>query len=292
MNKKSFELQELAENWASLQARLTAAEQRGYRAAHPSPYQVLAVTKYHGVERLEALLQATNLCHFAESRLQELKPKIQYFHQRHPQVDIHWHFIGSLQSRKVREVVQLVDSIHSIDSLPLLWKVEKERANFLEHGRRAGELVDQKQTDEELIRPKTLQEPLKLFLQLNLSGESSKHGFHKEDLLQWMREAAAERASLKACQLVGLMTMAPKGASEEELRRLFRELRNLLEDCQRLLKAQGEEAVVLTFDQLSMGMSQDFEVALEEGSTCLRLGRCLLGEPETRAEHGSENAGQ
>lgn len=154
-----------------------------------------------------------------------------------------WHFVGHLQRNKVRRALPLFDLLHSLDSLRLAEQLAAEAE------RRGG-------TVEALV-------------QVNTSGEASKSGLAAAEAL----ETIARMAELPRLRLVGLMTMAPFTADEAVLRRTFRAARRLWEEAGR--RVAGFEA-----RHLSMGMSNDFEIAVEEGSTMLRLGTVLFGERE------------
>lgn len=153
-----------------------------------------------------------------------------------------WHFIGHLQRRKVKDILGKFTYLHSLDRLSLALEIEK--------------------------RAKQKQLTLPCFLQVNVSGEKSKYGISPNDL----KEFAIEVAKLSHIQILGLMTMAPKTNNPEEVRPVFRELRALQKQLQQL------EIPRLNVPHLSMGMSQDFEVAIEEGATWIRLGSILVGE--------------
>lgn len=152
-----------------------------------------------------------------------------------------WHLIGHLQRNKVRQALPLFDLIHSIDSLRLAEAISAEA-----------------------VRAERVVEGL---IQVNTSGEASKYGFDAVEAV----EAAARMLELPLLRLVGVMTMAPYTAEEGVLRRTFSGARGIFDACARELP--GFEA-----RHLSMGMSNDYEVAVEEGSTMVRLGSILFGE--------------
>lgn len=155
-----------------------------------------------------------------------------------------WHFIGSLQTNKVKDVIGKFTYIHSLDRLSLAESIDK----------RAGQLGIQ----------------VPCFIQVNVSGEDTKHGLAPTAL----HEYASSVAKLRNIRIKGLMTMAPHEAEPEQTRPVFRELRRLRDE----LNAQAilPEAA----HGLSMGMSNDFEIAVEEGATWLRLGTILVGKEE------------
>ncbi|HWV55884.1 MAG TPA: YggS family pyridoxal phosphate-dependent enzyme [Longimicrobiales bacterium] len=152
-----------------------------------------------------------------------------------------WHFVGHLQRNKVRRILPLVDLLHSVDSLRLAETLSAEAV-------RAGMT-------------------LRVLVQVNTSGEAAKGGFSAAEAV----DAVARIAELPNLAVQGLMTMAPLDAEEAVLRSTFGRTRRLFDEC---------AAVVPGFEarHLSMGMSNDFEVAVEEGSTMVRLGTILFGE--------------
>ena len=165
--------------------------------------------------------------HFAENRVEKLLERQEQF----PQEDIIWHLIGPLQKRKVKQVINRIDLFHAIDRLSIMDEIEKR----LEH-------------------------PLDCMLEINVSGEESKHGFTPEEALD------AYRASkqYEKIRIVGLMTMAPFDASDEEIRFFFSRLAQIAKTIE---KEEGLEAPLY----LSMGMSGDFEAAIECGATHIRI---------------------
>jgi pyridoxal phosphate enzyme (YggS family) len=171
---------------------------------------------------------------FGENKVQELCAKA-------PEMPAHlrWHFIGHLQRNKVRKVLPHVEAVHSIDSLKL--------ARYCD--RIAGELK---------LSPS-------VYLEVNLGGEESKHGFAPADL----KEAIGELGALDQLSVEGLMCIPPAEKDEEKARRWFAKLRDLRDDLER------EGGVPLP--GLSMGMSHDYVVAIEEGSTIVRVGSAVFG---------------
>ncbi|MDB5084313.1 MAG: hypothetical protein JWN30_1199 [Bacilli bacterium] len=206
------------------------------RARRPaSEVTIVAVSKYSDVSGTGWFLEQ-GMSHLGENRLQAAQPKLDAF----PQAI--WHYIGSLQTRKVREVVQKFAYIHSVDRIELAEEIN----------RRCEGLANQPGC----------------FLQVNLSGESTKGGFTAGELRNFVRSIS----TYVHLQVIGLMTIAPQGASDDECRTLFRGLRELRDEV-RLL---GEPASRIR--ELSMGMSQDFEIAIEEGATFVRLGSVFLNQ--------------
>jgi pyridoxal phosphate enzyme (YggS family) len=171
---------------------------------------------------------------FGESRLQEALVKIPVLPGR-----LHWHFIGHLQSNKVRKVLPCFELIHGVDSIDLARDIDRIAAEMGLHPR--------------------------VLLEVNVSGEGSKHGFSPEALERSLDELMA----LPRVQIEGFMTMAPLAAESEASRPYFASLRKLRD---RLAKKSG-----VPLDTLSMGMSGDYEVAVEEGATLVRVGSAIFG---------------
>ena len=189
---------------------------------------LIGVTKSHSPDQILAYYNL-GLRDFGENTVQEALPKIEALPK-----DIRWHFIGHLQSNKVKEAVGKFKLIHAIDSLKLLEKT----------GSRARELG-------------IIQDVL---LEVNISGEETKHGLKTGEV----KGVLESSKTLPNIRVLGLMTMAPYGAKEEELHRIFGSLREL--------------AASHNLPELSMGMSDDFEIAVAEGATMIRIGRALFGE--------------
>jgi PLP dependent protein len=181
---------------------------------------------------------AAGLGAVGENRVQELDGKRS---QLPPGLAVEWHLIGHLQRNKARRALELSDLIQSVDSLRLAQELSKE-------ARRAG------------VTPRVL-------VQVNMSGEATKGGFEGEAAA----EDIAVVAALPELRVEGLMTMAPLTEDEAVVRATFRRTRELLER----LAAHGAG---LSGAELSMGMSSDYEIAIEEGSTMIRLGTVLFGE--------------
>lgn len=199
----------------------------------PDGVSIVAVTKTVGVDAVRDAI-AAGLVDFGENRVQEFTAKWGLF------PEARWHFIGTLQTNKVKDVVGKAHLIHSVDSMRLLAHVEKRAAE-------AG-----------VIQP--------VLLQVNISAEEAKHGFYPHDLAEVITEAA----DMDSVEVRGLMTMAPL-ARAEDVRWVFRGLRELRDS----LRATLPDGVEL--EHLSMGMSGDFRVAVEEGATIVRIGRALFG---------------
>ena len=193
---------------------------------------VIAVTKYVDVQTAEALLPL-GVRHIGENRVDKFLEKYQAL-KDYP---VTWHLIGTLQRRKVKEVIPFVDYFHALDSLKLAQEIQKRTDHVV-----------------------------KCFLQVNISGEESKHGFSKEELL----ELLPELAKLDQIEYVGLMTMAPFEADSDELKGIFK-------DTQALQAEIREKQIPnMPMTELSMGMSRDFKEAIQFGSTFVRIGTAFF----------------
>ena len=220
----------LAANYTGVLTRIERACARAGRATNS--VRLVAVTKYAKPEWIRGLIElgARDL---GESRPQQLVDRVSQFGP-----DVHWHLIGPLQRNKVRRVLPLVELIHSIDSVRLLDAIDRIAA-------------------EENLQPRVL-------LEVNVSGEATKQGFAPEHLLA----AASQLQGLQHVRIEGLMTMAPHTENAEEIRPVFRALRDLRDELAGRLKRPLPE--------LSMGMSNDFDIAIQEGATIVRVGSDLF----------------
>lgn len=198
------------------------------KANRQDQVNVIAVTKYVDVATTEALVK-TGIQHIGENRVDKFLEKYQALKE----YDLTWHLIGSLQRRKVKDVINLVDYFHALDSVKLAQEIQKRA----EH-------------------------PIKCFLQVNISSEESKHGFAPDEL----DDVLAEIAQLDKIEIVGLMTMAPFEASQEELQDIFSKTHQLQKQLEK------KQLKNMPFSELSMGMSRDFEVAIANGATYVRIG--------------------
>lgn len=163
---------------------------------------------------------------------------------------VNWHMIGSLQTNKIKYVVGTACMIHSVDSLSLAYAINKEAIK------------------KELI--------MDILLEVNVAAEESKHGFSPEEILSVVQELAA----LSNIRLRGLMTVAPYTENAEENRIYFKKMKEILVD----INAKNIDNVFM--DCLSMGMSSDYEVAIEEGATMVRIGTGIFGERDYSNSNG------
>lgn len=215
----------LVENADLVQQQVETARNKANRQ---DQVNVIAVTKYVDIATTEALVK-TGIQHIGENRVDKFLEKYQALKD----YDLTWHLIGSLQRRKVKDVINLVDYFHGLDSVKLAQEIQKRA----EH-------------------------PIKCFLQVNISGEESKHGFAPDEL----DDVLAEIAQLDKIEIVGLMTMAPFEASQEELQDIFSKTHQLQKQLEK------KQLKNMPFSELSMGMSRDFEVAIANGATYVRIG--------------------
>ncbi|EFS02599.1 pyridoxal phosphate enzyme, YggS family [Listeria seeligeri FSL S4-171] len=195
---------------------------------------LVAVTKTIDATEMTELYDL-RIRHFGENRADVFLEKTTQLANKD---DICWHYIGSLQTRKVKDVLPKIDYLHSLDRASLAKEIEK----------RATKLV-------------------KCFLQINISGEETKHGFSKEEALSFLQEA-----DFKYIEIVGLMTMAPITNSDIELHHVFHELKQLQQEIHAL------QLKNIPCTELSMGMTNDFGIAITEGATFIRVGRALVSD--------------
>lgn len=218
-------------NLELIQKKVAEACERSNR--NPEQIHIVAVTKYVPVERAAEAVEA-GVHNLGENRDEGLLEKWEVLKDKPT-----WHFIGTLQSRKVRAIIDKVEYIHSLDRLSLAKEINK----------RAGK-------------------PVKCFVQVNVSGEESKHGLHPENTIEFIKQLQ----QYENIQVVGLMTMAPHVDDEQVLRGCFRRLRDLKEEI------EGLGLRYAPCQELSMGMSNDYHIAIEEGATYIRIGSALVGD--------------
>jgi len=203
-----------------------------HRSGRSGEVTIIAVTKSVSVERTKEAV-AAGLLNLGENRPEGLKLKAD-------EIDsVKWHFIGSLQSRKVKEVIDQIDYLHSLDRLSLAKEIQK----------RATRTVN-------------------CFVQVNVSGEESKHGLAPNEIIPFVK-ALEEYDRIR---VVGLMTMAPNTEDESILRTVFRGLKSLQEEVASLHLSNAP------CSECSMGMSNDYTIAVEEGATFVRIGTALVGD--------------
>ncbi len=216
----------------------------------PAEIKLLAVSKGHSIERVREAHEF-GLNTFGENKIQEAKLKV-------PQGPrgAEWHFIGHLQTNKCRDAVRLFHMLHGVDSMRL---AEALQESCEKQARTA-----------------------RVLLEINVSGEASKHGFRPEEALDQLEDLNA----LDRLEIHGFMTMAPWTPEPEKTRPVFKGLNDLRLKC--------EDAMGVPFPVMSMGMSNDYEIAIEEGATIIRLGTCLFGKRtypgKTKKKTGQTNS--
>jgi len=233
---------DIAANLRSVQARIADAALRASR--DPTEVRLVAVTKTLSTDLVGAAYKL-GLRHFGENRVEEAAGKVAVLPP-----DITWHMIGHIQSRKAKQVVQLMHCIHSVDSLRLAIQLDR---------------LSLRRTS-----------PLPVLLEINVSGEPSKSGL---PAAQWSADprerqslfsAIEDLVALPHLKVEGLMTIAPIVSEAEQARPVFMSLRRLLDE----LRSRYPRSDWL---HLSMGMTDDFEIAIEEGATMVRIGRAIFG---------------
>ena len=207
--------------------------------------RLVAVSKFKTAEDIQALYDLGQR-DFGENYVQELVAK-----QAELSGDIRWHFIGHLQRNKVKYIAPFVQLIHSVDSFKLLAKINKEAAK---HERN-----------------------IDCLLQIHVTEESTKTGMNDKELLEFYSYYEAQKDQLKNVTIRGIMGMATLTDNQEQVRKDFQQLKTIFDAAQKSYFLFDNN-----FDTLSMGMSGDYELALDEGSTMLRIGSLLFGRRSTQ----------
>lgn len=228
---------DIAEHLQQVQEGITRAAERAGR--DPSSVRLVVVSKGVSVEHVEQAVRA-GARHIGENRLQEALPKMTALGSRYE--NLHWHFIGTLQRRKVKSVVGAFEMIQSVHSHSLAEDIDR--------------------------RAEALGIPQRVLLELNLGYEPSKSGF---DPVQ-MKEMLPALDGLRFLKVEGLMAIPPYTEDPEHARPYFRKLRELAQAL------RGISCQRVALQELSMGMSHDYEIAVEEGATMVRVGRAIFGE--------------
>jgi pyridoxal phosphate enzyme (YggS family) len=200
--------------------------------------RLIAATKSVPVARIQDAIEA-GITHLGENRVQEALPKLDAFAGR---MDLTWHFIGHLQRRKVKAVIGRFQLIHSVDSIELAQEINRR--------------AEEKNLCQSVL------------LEVNIGEESTKSGFSAPELLNVL-----DRLDMMPHLAVnGLMAIPPPTETPEFARPYFRAVRDLADSVKRSAYHR------IRMDELSMGMSHDFEIAVEEGATCIRIGTAIFGE--------------
>lgn len=210
-------------------------------ASLPANVKLVAISKFHPVEALQEAYDAGQRI-FGESRAQELTGK-----QRILPDDIEWHFIGPLQSNKVKDISPFISLIHSIDSLKLLQEVDKQAAK-----------------QNRIIR---------VLLEIHVAKEETKHGFSPEECKTLLANPVIP--SLSHIRICGIMGMATFTEDEKLIREEFKTLHTLFCELKETYFKNDDN-----FKELSMGMSHDYPIAVEEGATLIRVGTRIFGDRE------------
>lgn len=221
----------ISANLSHILKRIKLAAERAGRDAET--IKLVAVTKNVGIPKIREAI-AGGVTIIGENRIQEAREKFNEIGST-----VQWHFIGHLQTNKVKYLFDIFSLIHSVDSLPLAEEIQKR-------AEKKGIKTD-------------------ILIEVNLSGEKTKFGISPEKVIALARDIS----KLKNINLKGLMTIPPFSESPEDSRQYFGMLRTLVTD----VKKDG-----IKINELSMGMSNDFEVAIEEGATIIRIGTAIFGE--------------
>ena len=200
---------------------------------------LVAVSKTKPVEEIKKKYNE-GLINFGENRVNELVQKFNLLPK-----DINWHMIGHLQTNKVKKIIPFISLIHSVDSLKLIDKIENESKKF------------DKKTN--------------ILLQVHIAKEKSKYGFNFEEVRDFFKNQLDE--SYKNINIVGLMGMATFTNNKNQIRKEFKKLKILYDEIQSISKKNNQKIKIL-----SMGMSSDYKIAIEEGSNMVRIGSLIFGE--------------
>lgn len=227
----------IKENIASIQERIEAAALRVGRRSNE--VALMAVTKTQAPERISEAY-AAGLRLFGENRVQEFSGKVDSLRDLR---DAQWHMIGHLQTNKAGKAAELFCAVDSVDSLRLAEKLDAAARDS--------------------------SKKIEALIEINVGGEAAKSGIAGDS--QSLEELLLAAPRLEAVQIRGLMTVPPFTADAEDSRKYFRGLRELRD------RIAARKLPAIAMDELSMGMSHDFEVAIEEGSTCVRIGTAIFG---------------
>ncbi len=201
--------------------------------------KLVAVSKYHPVNELQEAYDAGQRV-FGESHVQELVAKNELLPK-----DIEWHFIGHLQTNKVKYMAPFVSLIHSVDSMKLLKEIDKQ-------AQKAGRVID-------------------CLMQLHIADEETKFGFTPNELKALL--SANDWRELKGIRIVGIMAMATNTDNNEQIGREFESVKILFDELKSSVFANED-----SFKEISMGMSGDYQIAMQHGSTLVRVGSMIFGE--------------
>lgn len=226
-------MSQIKENLSEVQSRIEAACRRSGR--DPASVKLITVTKTIDVDRINQAVAAGAVI-LGENRVQEVLHKYQDVSP-----GVSWHLIGHLQTNKVRQIIDKVDMIHSLESIHLANELQK--------------------------RASQRQKPVQVLIEVNVGQEESKFGLPVEKVHGFLRSLE----EMDFIHIRGLMTVAPFIENPEHVRMVFRSLKTLFEDLKNI------DIPNVRMDHLSMGMTHDFEVAVEEGATMVRVGTGIFG---------------
>lgn len=232
---KSQRLEELAQNFKRIKKEIIDKAEAEYR--NPGEMTIVAVSKTFSVDDIEIALEA-GIRTFGENYAQEIRDKIKYFEEK--KLKPSWHFIGHLQSNKVKYLIPNVKLIHTVDSMSVAEEINHRAAQF--------------------------SKVQSILVQVNTSGEESKSGIEPEEATRFLKELQ----KFENITTSGLMTIGTFSDDEKIIRKEFSLLRNLKDEVN---KSLGDNKLT----ELSMGMSHDYLIAIEEGSTILRIGTAIFG---------------
>lgn len=204
----------------------------------PSHVQLVAVSKTYGIDVIQNAYDE-GVRIFGENKVQELVPKAEALPK-----DIRWHLIGHLQTNKVKYIAPFVEMIHSVDSFKLLQEIQKQA---LKNNR-----------------------TIKVLLQFHISNEETKFGFNPENLDMLLKEEIWNQ--IPNVQICGVMGMASFSEDMNQVRNEFKSLKNIFDTLKK------SQLFSDSFKEISMGMSGDYKIAVEEGSTMIRVGSALFGK--------------
>ena len=225
----------IKENLSSIRQNVDDCSKRANRESEE--ITILAVTKTVDVD---AVLEAIDngVTDVGENKPQELSRKYETIGDK-----VNWHLIGSLQTNKVKYIIDKVHMIHSLDRQALCEEIQK--------------------------RAEQINKTINCLVQVNMSKEESKHGLDESDVIEFINHVSV---NYKNIQIKGLMTMAPFSEDEEEVRKVFKGLKQLAIEIDKMNISN------VSMKSLSMGMSNDYEIAIEEGSNIVRIGTSIFGE--------------
>lgn len=236
-----YPLNPIVNNLFSINERIARAAERSSRT--PDSIELVAVTKGRSVPEMQAILDA-GVTNIGENRVQEAQQKYGAVNATADAISTRetcrWHLIGHLQRNKVKTALEMFSLIHSVDSLRLLAEIAR--------------------------RAEARAQQIDILIQVNTTRETGKYGLDAADLLAFMEDAQA----YPTVNIIGLMTMGQFSSSPETNRPAFALLRALAE------KVEAQQFPTVTMQHLSMGMTNDFEIAIEEGANLVRIGRAIF----------------